>query len=521
MTTTPANPPAGCAEPTPSGSWSGLGWPWNRLAALGLVLTGAVTVIGLGAWADAFATWIPALGRSGQPTGLFVVLGLGLVGTALFLGALAFGEALLATLVTTVAVLPSAAAIGMLLVYMVAKQDSVLQGDALYLGAVSALVLWALSAPLFTWLAAADTAQPRSYGELVQRTRRLSARLAAIAAAAGPSTDPVVADRRASLDEARAYLAILERELGFCGPPGRGFRYAFATGYVNLWRAVHRIEELLIVLGPESRATAEAWYDGLRLDGMRNQATIKAALSRALAPFGPSAGPAGGSGGAVGDGPNTETAREVLVAIRRAINIFRDDGWEGFIRERNRLLRTILVTSSVTLLFVALAVAFKASKETLAAASAFYLVGSVVGLFARLRIESAAGSALDDYGRYEARLLGTPLLSGLAAIAGVFIVGLTPALLGVDTTTNDPTSSIDLGAVFSITSNARGLIAAAIFGLAPELLVKWLRSKSDDISDQLSKTQAAGNSAGQETPDSSSGSGSGNIQTGGDPNPTS
>ena len=60
-----------------------------------------------------------------------------------------------------------------------------------------------------------------------------------------------------------------------------------------------------------------------------------------------------------------------------------------------------------------------------------YLVGALAGLLNRLRIESSRSSAVEDFGLHLARLIATPLLSGLAGVAGVYLVAKTPEMLTV------------------------------------------------------------------------------------------
>jgi hypothetical protein len=112
-------------------------------------------------------------------------------------------------------------------------------------------------------------------------------------------------------------------------------------------------------------------------------------------------------------------------------------------------------------------------------------------LFVRLRLEGRAETAVDDYGLFEARLLHTPLLSGLAGVAGVFIFAVAPSIFGTNAAANQA-AAVSLSQVFDLATNTRGLIAAAIFGLTPELLIKWLGSQADGIKGQLEASRAAG-----------------------------
>ena len=50
-------------------------------------------------------------------------------------------------------------------------------------------------------------------------------------------------------------------------------------------------------------------------------------------------------------------ARAVLRSVRYDINTFRDERWDGLVRARNRLMRTVLAFEVAMLLLIALAIA--------------------------------------------------------------------------------------------------------------------------------------------------------------------
>ncbi|HEV7236583.1 MAG TPA: hypothetical protein VGN15_10410, partial [Ktedonobacteraceae bacterium] len=89
-------------------------------------------------------------------------------------------------------------------------------------------------------------------------------------------------------------------------------------------------------------------------------------------------------------------------------------------------------------------------------------------------IESQLDKTMDDYRLSTARLLVTPLLSGLAAVLGVLIVAKTT----------------NLDAIYTFnTSLVSNLIIAATFGLTPNLLINQLQKKSEGYSQNLQSTQ--------------------------------
>jgi hypothetical protein len=119
-------------------------------------------------------------------------------------------------------------------------------------------------------------------------------------------------------------------------------------------------------------------------------------------------------------------ARAVLRTVRQSINEFRDESWNGLIVARNRLLATMFFTGLTVFALLVIPIIRNASQSAIVAASTFYLVGAAVGLWGRLRGEFQTEAAVEDYGLSAARLITTPLFSGLAAIGGVMLVAMLP-----------------------------------------------------------------------------------------------
>jgi len=189
------------------------------------------------------------------------------------------------------------------------------------------------------------------------------------------------------------------------------------------------------------------------------------------------------------------TARSVAAQVRMALNEFRDDRRAEITRARDRLLLNVLLTA--TTIFVALVVAMLAGipRETLIAITAFSIVGSLVGLANAMRLQSGIGRATDDYGLFEARLLYTLLVSGIAALGGVLLVGVSPALASVLTASAPTTSIPTLAQLFDIANPAKLLVAIA-FGLVPEAFFAGVRRQVDSLRRDLESTTAAGSTNG-------------------------
>jgi hypothetical protein len=197
--------------------------------------------------------------------------------------------------------------------------------------------------------------------------------------------------------------------------------------------------------------------------------------------------------------PSEAEAREVLREVRFAINSFRDDSVDGLVRARNRLLWTMLAVGIVSYVALVAAMLLGVSVPNLVAGIAFYLVGAIVGLFNRLRIQSNRGSATEDHGLFLIGLVVAPLLSGIAGVAGVFLVTATAALVapagGAPTTDQTPPDLAQLVATtYDLGRSQIGLLTAAVFGFAPAQLTTALQKHTDRIQRDLDMSEPSGGS---------------------------
>ncbi len=189
-------------------------------------------------------------------------------------------------------------------------------------------------------------------------------------------------------------------------------------------------------------------------------------------------------------------ARVVLREIRHTLNCFRDGLWEGLIRARNLLMGAIMITGVVThaLLCIALLIGMTSQLELqrdgaqmfysgLTAAVVLYIVGAIAGLFGRFYKELLSRSAVDDYGLSLARLIATPLLSGLGGVGGVLVSALV-----YNTLAEKPLESLQ--SIFQI-NDPRTILAAAIFGLTPNLIIRSLQQRAEKYASDLQNSKAA------------------------------
>jgi hypothetical protein len=178
------------------------------------------------------------------------------------------------------------------------------------------------------------------------------------------------------------------------------------------------------------------------------------------------------------DAATDTQARALLQQIRRVINEYRVEQWNGLIRIRNRLQHTICITAAVVYLLLVLALLLLESTPWLSvndqikiigAGAAFFVVGALVGLYNRLRADSEREAAVEDFGLSTTHLTFTPFFSGLAAVGGVMVTLALPALADFQ----GDTQTKSWAQIFELTPAL--IIIAAVFGATPSLLPDRLR----------------------------------------------
>jgi len=399
--------------------------------------------------------------------------------------------------------IPGIAALAVVFAYLIPAGGPMNGGVAVALGTYAAILSWLLLAIAFRFMARSNTAHPRPYGELIERIAELSDRASRL-----PKNKQIDAIR-CQLDRARDLLF----EPGKPEVHRAGKEWAAGTGYFVAWRALHAAEEALLEYGSENMAIGEALHDDLRLANstIENADVLRRSLRNAVVEIDaeaikryfpnvegvPDAKPrrnttatrAGkGTAGATSNDASagTEQARATLREIRHAINEFRDGARDSLAQSRNRLLMTILVAGVVAYILLATAIINGIRPVVLQSAVVFFLVGALVGLFNRLRIEASSNRAIDDFGLFEARLLHTPLISGLAGVGGVFLVAISPIASGAMAQGQAP----NMADVFNISTNQVGLLVAAVFGLTPNSIIGSLQKQTDQTKRDLAASSA-------------------------------
>lgn len=490
-----------------------------KIRAYVVLLVGIVILVGLGLVYLAASQLQPGGALAGLASRVWttddalLVVGLVVIVVAILAG-MVFPTTYLPTLWALAPLVPGLAAICVVATYFVTAGLN--PTTRFLMGVEIGAVIAVFGAIPLRILATVRVAQTRSYWELRRRSEQLEQRLGEIKSRHADPAQPAdgwTTVQEMALAEAEEQLAAVHRAL-FAKPSEsltNGLEWVSAMGYVSLWRRIDRAEEALIEMEPAELVLGDALHDQLRLAGAGIKSEqMESALYAAVEVIDPTARrryfapPARPAGPPASPTPATEVAvevqdsavdaagrrpaderaaRAVLREVRHAINSYIEDKMESIARARNRLWRTILLTATTTFLLVGIAVLNEVPTRNLIAASVFFLVAAVVGLFNRLRLQATADSAVEDFNLFEARLVHTPLASGLAGVAGVFLVAIAPAA------TSQPIT--DLGTIFSLDHNLIGIAVAAGFGLAPERILGPLQDQTELLKKQVKAGQAA------------------------------
>jgi hypothetical protein len=280
-------------------------------------------------------------------------------------------------------------------------------------------------------------------------------------------------DRRLAWEQARGSAERIREGLESTNPAE-----AWASGerYASQWIEIHRAEEALIQLRAKAAVVAAADMDKQRLAGSKiadaNQLTTLLT-------------------GAIKDIEKDEDgARARIRMVRRAINDYRDERGAGFFRLRFRLRRWQLILGIVVYGLFALGVlAIPPSEMYVMSFAAYFLVGAAAGLLYEAWKVRANRPLVEDYGAAKERFLLVPLLSGVAACAGAFIVGIL-AGNSLDAVIK-AAKGVDYTALLLANSPVLVVVAAA-FGLAPARLIGTLQAMGERLETDLSSSEPTG-----------------------------
>src|SRR6266516_3899640 len=268
---------------------------------------------------------------------------------------------------------------------------------AVPLGAIITLITWLLFAIPCRRFASAIYANRCSYGSLINQLRDLRARLHVLDdRQQGKSGAPPSDTCKIALEEAHTWCDDIEWELT-C----KGLCWLLATGYINMWKLLHHAEEALIEVEPIEAVINTAVHDELCLQNsnISNSEVLLDKLRMAVKKMSPSAAvyltkqsreqEASSNPQSQGNQSRSDTeaeARTSLREVRRTLNEYRDNLWEGLIHTRNRLMMIVVITGFLAYILLSLSIVNAVEPLHIVAATIFFLVGAIVGLFNRLHL---------------------------------------------------------------------------------------------------------------------------------------
>lgn len=310
-----------------------------------------------------------------------------------------------------------------------------------------------------------------------------------------------------ALKDAYTYRTEISRKL-YQSPTG--LSWITGTAYHKIWYLIHQSEEAIFENLDDTSLIREAKHDFLAIQGsdMQDERRLIADIRQAVHILKPRASTFFKEY-QLGDQPSDQldkcnttpdqqsdraTAKAILREVRSTLNQFRDSRWEGLVRQRSRLLTTMGITGIATYALLSIIILaypptnedFRRVHSGILAATIFYAVAAIVGLFTRLYSETQVSIPIDDFGLSRIRLVTIPLLSGLAGIMGVVFT----VIGGGATTLMNTTATVKPYELSStmFTFNPVLWSIAAIFGMAPNLLIGSLQRKANQYRSELLNT---------------------------------
>ncbi len=357
-------------------------------------------------------------------------------------------------------------------------------------GSLFVLLCWFLLARLYQCFTGVDRANAASYEQLLNRLQQAVAWYEILQQKIPPPKNSLYA---IAMQEIQTSIKAICKSL-----QTPGLSWISATGYVSVWKLMHRIDEAFIEIEPIEAVIHNALHDEMSLEDsmLPNKDDLLNKLRRAVVMLDQGASiylnqqppqairptipnvvnPKENEQAPTHNGAQHEPfsntidpitqARTIIYEVRTTLHHFRDDRWDKLMRVRNQLMKMTLVTGLLLFALVEFAIMMKVGVEMIKAATIFFFVGSLVGLFSRLYDQSQTDTSIDDFRLATARLIAAPLFCGLAAIGGVLVV------------------QKDL--VLSVPN----LLMAAAFGLTPSLFTNAIQKQADQYKTDLKSTAA-------------------------------
>ena len=382
---------------------------------------------------------------------------------------------------------------------------TILEGGwrALLFGVFFAGVIWVVLPTLYSSFVFPQKANARSYRALKGRLHELESRLG-INEFSGKQKKSLTLEERkravrfdpderlfalSALDEAYGSYTRVSEEIE---EPHPDLRWMLGTGYIKVWRMLHRAEEALVQFEPVAQVIRSTIRTNVRIqnssignripllrlsrqavknaDSTAGLATVTRYISSnvsfneqkavALAALINVEDKGGVSSNASFNGKQV-MARVAARLVRQVFNEYRDDLWRELVQKRNLLLGQILVTGIATYILLCFAI-FISNPTTIIEATFCYIVGSIAGLIRPLLRILKRDTAIDDYGFSWTYVMASCLFSGLMAVFGLLVIGRLdiPDLSSVDLLTtwlhvfgSNQLANIPIAVFFGLLSN--------------------------------------------------------------------
>jgi len=464
-----------------------------------------------------------------------------------------FGGLIAALAVTQIPILA-----GLITIFMYASFPQDLSPlITLLAGIACTLFAWAILAIPFSRFATVDGGNPSSGDGLRKKLHVLNARMNSVQyiiahqdaiptsapnmQPSPPTTSQTIAQAFA-LEVTKGHLDGIELLLN-----KSGLSWVLSNGYINVWSRLQLAEEDMIYILPVEIVAEDAIYDQWRLkdsdipgwpamhqtlEGAINSLMLQGhaviqpppstqnstdqqpgqAVIQPLPPIQNGAEqqpkqPANQLPLSAQSNTEQQFARSRIHTIRSNINHYKKARWESLIGSRNILMGIAVLSSLFTYILLCIALVGKVPPSKMLGAAVFFFVGAIVGLFSRLQAEwtrknTSTTSVVNDYGLTWARIIVTPVLSGLAAIIGVLLV----AMLSIVLLTPQPTSGTSIQSalsypkiqdIYDVNTYPQNLVFAAIFGFLPNLVISALQQQSEDLKRQIANSNAIGQEQSQ------------------------
>ncbi len=336
---------------------------------------------------------------------------------------------------------------------------------AVPVGMVVSVPVWLLLVYLGRTNAQIDRANAHEFGELQDRCAALERTVRTLTTHSDLSWSLI---QESALERMIEHLTRCRAILFETAPERlRGSHWIDQTGYVWIKKTLHRVAQDLMLFERSEVVLMRVWHDQFRLATLRIPASQRDHVAEWLRT----------AEWALVSRSGSDRGRSIARLARQRIDEAHDGESDAIVRSRNDLLKTTTFLGLTMYLLMALALMADVPAAYVIAAAVYFLTAAAVGLFKRLydqgRAASVRPSHVEDYGLATAVLLEVALLSGVAGVGGVALVGILTAFGRTDVGTT--ASASYLADIFSLQTHPFELGIAASFGLTPTLLLRRAR----------------------------------------------